>query len=315
MSRAQRPHLARVPGPARPRPRKTIAPSDRISRITASASVVLPEPLSPTMPSVSPARTRQVGVVHRLHVAHGALAAGRAGSGTRSSGARSAAISCAPGRHRLGLAGRLRPPAACGCRGAAGRRRSPPSGPVSTISPSFITQTRSAMRRTMARSWVMNSRHIPSSRFSSASRSRICAWIVTSSAVVGSSAISSFGLVGQRHGDHHALPLPAGQLVRIGAQPALRVADADLCQQLEDPRPRLVAAQALVQQQAFAQLLLQRVQRVERGHRLLEDEADVVAADLAQLGVRRRRPSRAPRSSPSPRHPRCRPAATRWTAR
>ena len=35
---------------------------------------------------------------------------------------------------------------------------------------------------------------MPRSRCSDSSRSRICAWIVTSSAVVGSSAISSFGL-------------------------------------------------------------------------------------------------------------------------
>jgi hypothetical protein len=39
------------------RPRKTIRPSDEISRMIASATVVLPEPDSPTMPSVSPART------------------------------------------------------------------------------------------------------------------------------------------------------------------------------------------------------------------------------------------------------------------
>ena len=38
------------------RPSKRISPSERISRISASASVVLPEPDSPTTPSVSPAR-------------------------------------------------------------------------------------------------------------------------------------------------------------------------------------------------------------------------------------------------------------------
>ena len=44
---------------------------------------------------------------------------------------------------------------------------------------------------------------------------RICAWIVTSRAVVGSSAMSSFGLAGQRHGDHDTLTHTAGQLMRI----------------------------------------------------------------------------------------------------
>jgi hypothetical protein len=88
------------------------------------------------------------------------------------------------------------------------------------------------------------------------------------------------GVVGQRHGDHHALPLPAGQLVGIGAQPLLRVADAHTGHQLDDPLPRRLPAQALVQRKALGDLLFQRVQRVERCHRLLEDEADVVAPDL-----------------------------------
>ena len=48
-------------------------------------------------------------------------------------------------------------------------------------------------RRPRARSCVMNSTDIWCCFCSSAMRSRICFWIVTSSAVVGSSAISSFG--------------------------------------------------------------------------------------------------------------------------
>ena len=47
------------------------------------------------------------------------------------------------------------------------------------------------------------------------SSSRICAWMVTSSAVVGSSAMSSVGPAGERHGDHDALAHAAGELVRI----------------------------------------------------------------------------------------------------
>src|SRR6266852_9277544 len=38
-------------------PRNTIGPSDEISRSNASPNVVLPEPDSPTTPSVSPLRT------------------------------------------------------------------------------------------------------------------------------------------------------------------------------------------------------------------------------------------------------------------
>ena len=56
---------------------------------------------------------------------------------------------------------------------------------------------------------------MPSSRCSSAISSRICAWIVTSSAVVGSSAISTLRVAGERHGDHGALAHAARQLVRV----------------------------------------------------------------------------------------------------
>ncbi len=43
-------------------------------------------------------------------------------------------------------------------------------------------------------SWVMSMMAMPKRAFMSPSSSRICAWMVTSSAVVGSSAISSCGL-------------------------------------------------------------------------------------------------------------------------
>ena len=36
------------------------------------------------------------------------------------------------------------------------------------------------------------------------------------------------GAVGERHGDHHALALAAGELMRIGAEPRRGIGDADL---------------------------------------------------------------------------------------
>ncbi len=90
------------------------------------------------------------------------------------------------------------------------------------------------------------------------------------------------GLVGQRHGDHHPLSLPTRQLMRIGVQTACRLADADTLQQVHDPVARGVSGQRLVQFEAFAQLLFQRVQRIQRCHRLLEDEADIVTPHLPQ---------------------------------
>ena len=93
------------------------------------------------------------------------------------------------------------------------------------------------------------------------------------------------GLVGQRHGDHHPLALAAGQLVREGAEPGFGLWDLHQPEELEGARARLLPAQAAVDEQHLADLALDRVQRVERGHRLLEDHADAAAADGAQEAV------------------------------
>ena len=85
-------------------------------------------------------------------------------------------------------------------------------------------------------------------------------------------------LARQGHGDHYPLPLATGQLMGIGLEPLFGFLDADQLQQLQNPRLRRVARQALVHQQGFADLLFDAVQRVERGHRLLEDHRDPVAA-------------------------------------
>ena len=66
--------------------------------------------------------------------------------------------------------------------------------------------------------------------------SRICACVVTSSAVVGSSAISSVGVVDERHRDHHALAHAARELVRVVVDPPLGARDPDRLERLERAR-------------------------------------------------------------------------------
>ena len=66
--------------------------------------------------------------------------------------------------------------------------------PSSTIFPFFITQTRFANLLTSPRSCVIKRIPISVSFLNSTSKSNICDSIVTSSAVVGSSAIKIFGL-------------------------------------------------------------------------------------------------------------------------
>ena len=62
-------------------------------------------------------------------------------------------------------------------------------------------------------------------------------------------------------------------------------------EQLDGALARGLAGQPAMQQQDLADLLLDRVQRIERGHRLLEDDGDVVAAhaDASRVSGRRSR--------------------------
>jgi hypothetical protein len=68
-----------------------------------------------------------------------------------------------------------------------------PVGPDSTTLPPYITSRRSTVRAITPRSWLTSSSAMRRASTRSAIRSRISPWIVTSSAVVGSSAISRSG--------------------------------------------------------------------------------------------------------------------------
>jgi hypothetical protein len=94
------------------------------------------------------------------------------------------------------------------------------------------------------------------------------------------------GLVGERHRNHHPLALAAGELVRVAVEARGRVRNPDLGQKLEGAGAGRRAGEARMQQQNLADLLLDGVERIERGHRLLEDDGDVVAAHVAQLFLR-----------------------------
>lgn len=59
--------------------------------------------------------------------------------------------------------------------------------------PAYMTAMRSVIPATTPRSWLMSTRAIASSRRSRSMSPSTCAWTVTSSAVVGSSAISTLG--------------------------------------------------------------------------------------------------------------------------
>ena len=85
------------------------------------------------------------------------------------------------------------------------------------------------------------------------------------------------GVARDGHRDHHALAQTAGQLVREGPHPPLRLGDADRGQQ---PQRLLVATRG------FGDLPADAHGGVQRGHRILEDGTEVEAPHLAQ-GPRR----------------------------
>ena len=85
----------------------------------------------------------------------------------------------------------------------------------------------------------------------------------------------------QRHRDHHPLAHAAGHLVRVVPQPALGVGNTHQPQHLDRLGQRVFARQPLVQHDRLADLVADPQHRVERGHRLLEDHRDLVAADGA----------------------------------
>src|ERR1700753_4180591 len=161
--------------------------------------------------------------------------------------------------------------------------KSSPVGAPSTILPAYITSTRSVSEAITPMSCVIRITDILSSRRRSPIRSRICAWIVTSSAVVGSSGGSSLALDGARHRDHHALAQPAGQLVRVVVDPLLRPRHADEAEHLERARPRLALRDVAVQEDRLRDLPPDRPRRVQRRHRVLEDHRDLVAAHPPEL--------------------------------
>ena len=182
----------------------------------------------------------------------------------------------------LGARARQRARAAPRCRDALGGRRCRGSRRARRSGPHTSTATRSTSRATTPRSWVTQTTAIPVSACSVSTRSRICCWIVTSSAVVGSSAISTRGEVESAHRDHHPLQHPARELVRIGALDPLGVGQPDLAEHLAGAGGRVRRRRRRAPRSVSSICERDPEQRVERAHRILVDHRDLAAAHLAQ---------------------------------
>ena len=86
-----------------------------------------------------------------------------------------------------------------------------------------------------------------------------------------------------RQRDHDALAHAAGEFVRIGVDAFFRSGNADLGQQVDGALARRRFRQIEVGPDRLDDLVADPVQRIEAGERVLEDHADALAPDPAQL--------------------------------
>ena len=89
----------------------------------------------------------------------------------------------------------------------------------------------------------------------------------------------------ERHRDQHALPHSARQLMRILTRALRRRGNADDRQHLDRAIPRRASRGARVHARDLGDLISDGEDRIERGHRLLEDHRDAIAANASDAGV------------------------------
>ena len=83
--------------------------------------------------------------------------------------------------------------------------------------------------------------------------------------------------------NHYALPHTAGHLKRVVLHTRGRIGDANGGQGLNALLPSFLFRHFAVCAQHFCQLVADRIDRVQAGHRLLEDHGNAVAAHIAHL--------------------------------
>ena len=147
--------------------------------------------------------------------------------------------------------------------------------------PAYITATRSACCATTPRSWVMSSSARRKRAFRSRSRSRIWPWIVTSSAVVGSSAMSSLGWQASAAAISARWRRPPDSWCGYSSTRRCGSGTRTASSSSMARGARRLAARQPVHLERFGDLAADGVDGVERGHRLLQDQADLAAADRA----------------------------------
>ena len=155
--------------------------------------------------------------------------------------------------------------------------------PVSTMRPAYMTLIRSHMPAAMPRSWVISSTAVLNSsdrRLDQLQDLRLDGHVEGGRRLVGEQQL---GVARQGDGDHHALAHAARELERVVVEAVRGTRDADLGQQLDHAILGRLGRQAHVLADRLGDLVADGERRIEAGERVLEDEADVLAAQPAHL--------------------------------
>ena len=144
---------------------------------------------------------------------------------------------------------------------------------------------RSATSATTPRSWVIRICAVPSRFCRSEIRPRICACTVTSSAVVGSSAMMIFGSQASASAIIARCRMPPESSCGNCAGAALGVRHLHQVQRFDGSRKGLAPARLAVLAHRFGDLFADGQDRVERRQRLLEDHGDLIAAQILHLAL------------------------------
>ena len=92
-----------------------------------------------------------------------------------------------------------------------------------------------------------------------------------------------FRVAGQRHGDHSALAHPAGKLMWIFMHSFFRSGNLNLFKHLNRAVPAVAFGLLFMQDKHFRYLITDGVNRIQRGHRFLENHGDALAANRSHL--------------------------------
>ena len=154
--------------------------------------------------------------------------------------------------------------------------------PVSTISPPYMTATRSAMPATTPKSWVTRIIAMPNSARTSWMSWRICALdahVEGRSRLVGH---DDLGFRGESKGQHDPLAHTAAQLVWVCPQLTSRAGDPDVAQEIDGTLTCRCAAETPVRPEELFELGADPTGRVQGRDRVLEHVRDLVSPHASQ---------------------------------